>query len=302
MAIGNHTGNIAAVMLSLAVTLATPACGKADPQPVLDRSNLSLTFEETFDRAPSFLDAKKASEGRWKTNYFFGVQEPDHPMAWTSRTIEGNGELQYYASPFVLPSPFEWKDGILSIVARKTPAEIRSRVHELPYLSGLITTEKSFSQSGGYFEARIALPLGRGLWPAFWLLPNPKIENGNPVHPGGQEIDVFESIGEPGTLYHTVFTDRAGAKVKNTQTFETSADLAAFHTYGVFVTKTNIVWYFDDLEVRRVTNKDFHRPVYLLLNLAVGGHWPGPPDARTHFPAAMRIDWIRAYRLNGKER
>ncbi len=300
MAIEGQFGNIAAVLLSLAVTLATPACGKTGQQPTLDRSGLSLTFEETFDRVPSFWDASKQPKGRWKTNFFFGVQEPDHPMAWTSRTIEGNGELQYYASPFALPSPFEWNDGILSIVARRTPVEGRSRAHGLPYLSGLITTEKSFSQSGGYFEARIALPQGRGLWPAFWLLPDPKIENGNPVHPGGQEIDVFESIGEPGTLYQTVFTDRAGAKVKDAQTFETSANLGAFHTYGVLVMKTNIVWYFDDLEVRRVANKDFSRPAYLLLNLAVGGNWAGAPDARTHFPAAMRIDWVRAYRLDGK--
>lgn len=302
MAVGGRTPNIITVMLSFAVTLAAPACGKAGPQPTLDRSSLSLAFEETFDRAPGFRDAGKEPEGRWKTNFFFGVQEPDHPLAWTSRTIEGNGELQYYASPFVRPSPFEWKDGILSIVARKTPDAMLSRVHGLPYLSGLITTEKSFSQYAGYFEARIALPHGRGLWPAFWLLPDPKIENGNPVHPGGQEIDVFESIGEPGTLYHTVFTDRAGAKVKDAQAFETAADLGAFHTYGVLVTKANIVWYFDDLEVRRVANKDFHRPAYLLLNLAVGGHWPGTPDARTHFPAAMRIDWVRAYRPSGKAR
>ena len=300
MALERHTRNVATIMLSLAVALVAPACGKAGPQPMLDRSSLALTFEETFDRAPRFRDAGKEPEGRWKTNFFFGVQDPDHPMAWTSRTIAGNGELQYYASPFAMPSPFEWKDGILSIVARRTPMEGRSRAHGLPYLSGLITTEKSFSQAGGYFEARIALPHGRGLWPAFWLLPDPKIENGNPVHPGGQEIDVFESIGEPGTLYQTVFTDRDGAKVKDAQKFETSADLRAFHTYGVLVTKANIVWYFDDVEVRRVMNTDFVRPAYLLLNLAVGGNWPGAPDDRTHFPAVMRIDWVRAYRLGGK--
>ena len=302
MALGRYARNITTMMLSLAAALAAPACGKAGPQAGLDRSSLSLTFEETFDRAPRFRDAGKEPEGRWKTNFFFGVQQPDHPMAWTSRTIAGNGELQYYASPLAVPSPFEWKDGILSIVARKTPEAVRTRVHGLPYLSGLITTEKSFSQSGGYFEARIALPHGRGLWPAFWLLPDPKIENGNPVHPGGQEIDVFESIGEPGTLYHTVFTDRDGAKVKDAQKFETSENLGAFHTYGVLVTTGSIVWYFDDLEVRRVTNKDFARPAYLLLNLAVGGNWPGAPDARTQFPAAMRIDWVRAYRLDGKAR
>ena len=102
-----------------------------------------------------------------------------------------------------------------------------------------------------------------------------------------------------GRIYQTVFTDPDGTKVKNARAFETRADLGQFHVYGVLVTKSDIVWYFDDVEVRRVANIDFHRPAYLLLNLAVGGDWPGAPDASTKFPAAMRIDWVRAYRVKG---
>ncbi len=237
--------------------------------------------------------------GRWKTNYFFGEQDADHPRGWTSRTLEPNGELQYYARPGDVPAAFVWKDGVLSLVAHPNPDPANRLRHGLPFVSGLITTEKSFRLDEGYFEARMAFPQGKGLWPAFWLLPEPALEAGKPSNPGGQEIDIVESIGEPGRIYLTVFTDTDGTKVKNARAFETRADLGQFHVYGVLVTKSDIVWYFDDVEVRRVANIDFHRPAYLLLNLAVGGDWPGAPDASTKFPAAMRIDWVRAYRVKG---
>jgi beta-glucanase (GH16 family) len=287
----------ALAMLSLVLPLATLACADAIPAHTLDRSVLALSFDESFNHAPTFWSSKESQQGRWKTNYFFGVQDADRPMGWGSRTLSGNGELQYYARPSDAPSPFIWKNGILSIVAQPNPDLGNPRMHGLPFVSGLITTEKSFSEPTGYFEARIALPPGKGLWPAFWLLPEPRIENGKPVHPGGQEIDIFESVGEPGRIYHTVFTDSGGEKIKNARACDTHADLTRFHTYGVLVTRAHIAWYFDDVEVRRVANADFDRPAYMLLNLAVGGDWPGAPDANTRFPAEMRIDWVRAFRL-----
>lgn len=284
-------------MLSLVLPLATLACADTMPPRRLDRAGLALAFDESFQRAPTFRDGETGKQGHWKTNYFFGQQDADQPMGWESRTLSPNRELQYYGRPSDTPSPFLWKNGILSIVAQPNPDLGNPRMHGLPFVSGLITTEKSFSQPTGYFEARIALPPGKGLWPAFWLLPEPRLENDVPVHPGGQEIDIFESIGEPGRVYHTVFTDSGGEKIKNARAFETHADLTRFHTYGVLVTRAHIAWYFDDIEVRRVANADFDRPAYMLLNLAVGGDWPGAPDANTRFPAEMRIDWVRAFRL-----
>jgi beta-glucanase (GH16 family) len=239
----------------------------------------------------------RAPRGRWKTNYFFGVQDVDHPIGWGSRTLEPNKELQYYAPHDFGTQPFEWKDGVLAIVARPNMNRQDRRTHGLPYLSGLITTEKSFAAATGYFEARLALPPGRGLWPAFWLLPVPRIEKGNPVEPGKQELDVIEAIGEPGRIYHTIFSDDNGTKAKDGAPYDTGADLARFHTYGVKVTEAEVTWYFDDKEVRRTRNVDFHRPAYLLLNLAVGGEWPGAPARDVKFPARMRIDWVRVYAL-----
>lgn len=292
----------ALALLTLTVPLATLACADTMPPRRLDRAALTPSFDESFDRPPTFWEGETGKQGRWKTNYFFGQQDADQLSGWESRTLSPNRELQYYGRPSDTPSPFLWKDGVLSIVAQPRLDLGNPRMHGLPFVSGLITTEKSFGQPAGYFEARIALPPGKGLWPAFWLLPEPKTEGGRPVHPGGQEIDIFEAIGEPGRIYHTVFTDSGGEKIKNARAFETHADLTRFHTYGVLVTPAQIVWYFDDVEVRRVANADFERPAYMLLNLAVGGDWPGAPDANTRFPAVMRIDWVRAFRLKDAAR
>jgi beta-glucanase (GH16 family) len=265
----------------------------------VDRSKLALTFDEEFDRPPSFWNATTHPDGRWKTNFYFGIQNVDDPRGWESRTLVPNGEDEYYADPTSRSDPFVWQKGMLTIVARPNPDPGDPRSHGLAYRSGLITTEKSFNQRYGYFEARIALPVGKGLWPAFWLLPQPQMVDGW-AHPvGQQEIDIFECIGEPGTLYFTNFSDDGGRKVADSEgrQFFTNADLTQFHTYGLALTPTNIVWYFDDQEVRRRPNKDFHMPAYMLINLAVGGDWPGRPDATTRFPAEMRIQWVRAYQL-----
>ncbi len=270
----------------------------AEPPHKIDRQGLRLVFAEDFDAAPNFYDARTAPRGRWKTNYFFGVQDIDHPIGWGSRTIDVNKEMQYYAPPLpAAGSPFEVRDGVLAIVAQPNRNIADRRTNGLPYTSGLITTEKSFSAATGYFEARIAMPTGKGLWPAFWLLPVPRMENGNPMEPGKQELDVVETIGEPGRIHLTVFTDENGRKARNGSHYDTRADLTDFHVYGVKLTEQDITWYFDDREVRKVPNVDFHRPAYLLLNLAVGGEWPGAPDATTQFPARMKVDWVRVYAL-----
>lgn len=281
----------------LVIGLALSSCVAASAKQ-LDRSQLHMTFEDGFDAPPAFWHATKNPGGRWKTNYYFSFQDTNHPKGWEPRTLEPNKELEYYGDPYEGMSPFEWHDGILDIVARPNPFKADPRTHGLPYLSGVITTEKSFNQQYGYFEARVALPVGKGLWPAFWMLPTPVMKDGWPQGRGHQEIDIFEVIGEPGTVRVTAITDEGGQKTPNQEAIETGTDLSLFHTYGVMLTKQDVIWYFDDVEVRRVPNKDFHFPAYMLLNLAVGGEWPGNPDETTLFPARMRIDWVRAYSLN----
>ena len=264
---------------------------------MLDRSRLVQTFDEQFADPPSFWNLRANPNGRWKTNFSFSIQDTDAPRGWESRTLAPNGEAEYYGDPTAGMSPFEWRKGQLTIVGQPNRFRDDARTHHLPYLSGLITTEKSFSQRFGYFEMRAALPQGTGIWPAFWLLPQPRMVNGWAQTSGQQEIDIVESISEPGKLYFTNFSDDGGRKVADNvaHEFHTSADLTQFHSYGVLLTAQDIVWYFDDREVRRRPNLDFHAPAYMLINLAVGGNWPGMPNGDTHFPARMRIAWVKAY-------
>lgn len=265
----------------------------------LNRSALEPSFADEFDQPPSFWDPVANPTGRWKVNYFHSVQDANAPEGWKSRTLEPNGELQYYGDPAIGMGAFSWSQGILTIEARPNPYRDDPRTHHLPYLSGLITTERSFNQRYGYFEARLALPMAKGVWPAFWLLPEPHFVNGWAQSPGQQEVDIVESIGEQDRFYLTHFTDEGGRKQidESGRIYYTNADLRQFHVYGVLVTPSRITWYFDDKQVRQRPNVDFNRPAYMLLNLAIGGDWPGSPDSTTSFPARMQIDWVRAYRL-----
>ena len=267
----------------------------------LDRATLRPVFSEEFDRAPDFQDAQKNPRGRWKTNYWFGVQATRAEKGWEPRTLTPNGELQYYGDPHAGMSAFEWTPGVLTIAARPNPYRADPATNHLPYLSGLITTERSFHFTYGYVEARVAFPSAKGIWPAFWLLPVPAMKQGRPQQPPPTEIDVFESIGQPGRLYFTCFPDLPHQQKKaDSMAWNSGADLSRFHTYGMMVTPKELVWYFDDRVVRRVPNKDYHRPMYLLLNLAIGGNWPGAPAADQTWPVRMRIDRVRAYRLAEK--
>jgi hypothetical protein len=184
------------------------------------------------------------------------------------------------------------RGGILSIRADAVTASQAARLDGRRYTSGLLTTFRSFSQRYGYFEMRARLPLGRGLWPAFWLLP---IDKSWPP-----EIDVMEVLGDrPTTLYATLHR-RTGAAKDAPVGFEIAvADMTtAFHRYGVLWTPRFLAWYFDGrLVAHTETPAGLNMPMYLLVNLAVGGKWAGSPDETTRFPATMLIDYIRAYEL-----
>lgn len=283
---------------SVALVAASAAYGLqedygADVGEPLDRSKLIMTFSEEFEEPPTYYDAARAPTGRWKTNFRHGVQDPDSDIAWQTRTLVPNGELQYYGDPHRGSHPFEWRPGSLTIVARRSDA---GEPFGLPYLSGLITTEKSFEQGYGYFETRVTMPLGKGLWPAFWLLPRLKKQADPKAPQPVREVDVFENIGKDGEFFATVHRAEAGKTISDGERIEIDT-VAKPHTYGVMITPDRIAWYLDDVAVRIRPNHDFHEPAHMLLNLAVGGEWPGAPDASTPFPAHMTIDWVRAYQL-----
>jgi beta-glucanase (GH16 family) len=236
----------------------------------IDLSHFQLTFADEFD---SFDWSPDGSHG-WRTT-----------LDWGNRTLPTNHEAQYYSDSSVGVDPFYLHDGVLDITATAG-----SNPLGLPYNSGVITTQNSFSQLYGYFEMRAQLPAGAGLWPAFWLLPAD--------HSWPPELDVFEVLGsDPTTAFVGVHSVSTGAHTAVGSAVATADLSEGFHTFGVNWKPDIIQWYIDGVEVAEApTPDDMHQPMYLIANLAVGGagSWPGVADPSA-FPATMSINYIHVY-------
>jgi beta-glucanase (GH16 family) len=271
--------------------------------------NMHATFDDEFNSFSRYVDSagnitcNSGGSGTWQTVYYF-----------CSRTIFTNYEAEVYIDPDFLsyfnsthqnptntPSPFTINNGILSIEAAPIDPNVAAAVGGwAKYTSGLITTQFSFSQQYGYFEMRAKLPEGKGLWPAFWLLPVSK--------QWPPEIDAMEAFGGPnpkgqgGTTmihYESILPDQtqscgAWHDVKEDIT-------QGFHTYGVDVEPSGITYYFDGQAYAQCPpNPEANQPFYMLIDLAVGSDqsWPGSPDATNTWPAYLDVDYVRAYQNN----
>jgi beta-glucanase (GH16 family) len=189
------------------------------------------------------------------------------------------GELQYYS-----PDAFEFRNGTINI-----RADTR-HMNGYNYTSGMLTTYGSFSQLHGYYEIRAKLPRGAGLWPAFWLLPDPR---GISV----PELDVFEFRGfEPNTIYMSNHWLQNGQVLKQTTYYKDGPDYTQdFHTFALDWGPSVMHWYVDGVLRRTMTQGVSTVPMVLLVNLAIGGSWVGAPDANTPFPSYYQIDYVRVY-------
>jgi beta-glucanase (GH16 family) len=191
--------------------------------------------------------------------------------------------------------------GGLAITAVKSAPHTFQTSHGTgEFSSARIITRKKFSVKYGRIEARIKIPGGQGLWPAFWMLG----ENiGTVGWPGCGEVDIMENIGkEPDTVHGSLHgpgnDSSAPFRLKSPARFADD-----FHVYAVEWEPQELRWYVDGQLYKRVTQKDlppgvkwvFNQPFFLLLNLAVGGSWPGNPDKTTPFPAVMTVDYVRVY-------
>ena len=286
-----------------------------------DLSEYELVFSDEFD-GPA-LDAEK-----WTTSFFWGPWNPiNGEEQFYVDSLGLNSDFQY--------SPFSFSDnGILSITAVPAPqtgagsAPSQPAPDPLPsdpaydennlfwsanpdlnynenyvegsrnYLSGIITSAQSYSATHGYFEARLKFPAGQGLWSAFWLLNRQYVER-------FPEIDIVEFLGhKKDTVHHTMhwidtFSSEMHMNV-STPTHETKGTdfTAEFHTYGLAWDPKKVRFYVDGELVREITDDEFFistQSMYIILNLAVGGTWPGSPDETTPFPASYDIDYVRAY-------
>jgi len=287
----------------------------ASVQPTGNQPNLSdyrIIFRDEFNG--SELDSTK-----WRTSYYWG------PYQLT------NGESQLYVDTLGVNAgfeydPFEFTGSTLKINAEPVGGSVQAPVQPGPnnaiwtadrygrqadfghkpdydpaqvdYLSGVINTINTFDAAQGYFEARIKVPYGRGLWPAFWLLTKTYVED-------VPEIDIMENLGQRPDRMHHMFhyfePNNNWRLISTPEAPSLNADLSnGFHTYAAAWEPGQIVYYIDGVERRRVTSDDYSiskQAMYLLANLAVGG-WPGDPDepdSNGVFPASLEIDYIRAY-------
>lgn len=228
-----------------------------------DKPGWQLTFQDEFD-------GTAVDPAKWVKRYKWGEAQV-------------NGELQAYVD-----DAFQVRDGVLTIVGNKRSASYAGQT--FAYASGMLCSVHE--QKYGYFEARLKVPAGQGMWPAFWML-------GKVGAPGVNEIDIHEILGQtPSTAYMTVHwgTDY-GAGHQSDGTSWSGPDFSAdFHVFGLAWSPDAISWTIDGVERKRHTGDGVPQvEMYVILNLAIGGAWPGPPDATTSLPGLYQVDYVRAY-------
>lgn len=233
---------------------------------------MTLVWQDEFNG--SALDTK-----------FWNFEEGNGNEGW------GNWELQYYRKENT-----KVHNGYLTITARKESFGGKE------YTSSRLTTEAKKDFLYGRIEMRAKLPKGQGIWPAFWAL-GANIRT--TPWPFSGEIDIMEMVGGgPGkdnTLHGTIHYEDGGHKYIGGSTTLQSGDFYdKFHVFSIVWTANSIKWYLDNVEFYTFdtngANKDeFRRPYFLLLNLAVGGNWPGAPNANTVFPQKYIIDYVRVF-------
>ena len=199
----------------------------------------------------------------------------------------GNNELEYYTTR---PENVKTENGNLIIVARKESYKGNN------YTSARIKTQNLQSFTYGKIEARIKIPLGKGIWPAFWTLGQNISQAG---WPKCGEIDIMEHINNEQKIYGTMHWDNNGYTRYGGNTF---CDATQYHVYSIEWDANSIQWLLDGKKywegnIKNTINgtEEFHSPHFIILNLAVGGNWPGNPDGTTQFPDTMFVDYVRVY-------
>jgi len=263
------------IRISLTVTTnedGIPTMGYSTP---LSYADYTLAWNDEFD-------GTQLDETNW--NYEIG----------TGNSGWGNNELQYYQKQNTTV-----KNGYLTIEAKKQGAATSQ------YTSSRLTTQGKKSFQYGRIDIRAAMPKGQGIWPALWMLGDNFATSG---WPSCGEIDIMEMVGGTangksdrvthGTLHWDNFGEYASYGGKTT-TSKTNLN-EEFHVYSIIWDDQSIKWLLDDRQfhVTAITEShmtEFHEKFFFIFNVAVGGNWPGSPDATTQFPQKMHVDYVRVF-------
>ena len=215
----------------------------------------------------------------------------------TGGSGNGNNELQYYTNGTSNVAQ-DGQGNLVISLRQENPNNFQCWYGRCTYTSGRIQTAGKFTQLYGHIEARAKVPGGNGLWPAFWMLGD---NLGSVGWPASGEIDIMEFVGRtPNTVYGTLHgpgysggnsvggTRNLGAPVSN-----------AFHVFAIDWSPDLVVWTIDGSEYFRATPASvrgnpwvYDHPFFIILNLAIGGPFPGNPDASTPLPAQLLIDYV----------
>ena len=264
----------------LAASLLTSALEQVAPS---DRAGWTLVWSDEFNGT----DSSPVDTSKW--------------VLETGGNGWGNDELEYYTAR---PENSFQQGGNLVIKAVQEKYTGQDGVTR-DYTSARLKTLGKFSHKYGRFEARIKIPQGQGIWPAFWMMGD---DIAKKDWPSCGEIDIMENIGkEPSLVHGTIHgPGYSGDKgigasygLPNDQRFADD-----FHVYAVEWEKKAIRFYVDDhlyttrtpAELPKGTKWVYNHPFFLLLNVAVGGGWPGNPDSTSIFPKTMLVDYVRVYK------
>lgn len=292
-------GGLVAIASAFATDAPSPSVNQAPPSSGPPRTfAATLTFSEEFD-------ADQIDSERWNKTY---VDPAAATAPITKRSLWGNRERQVYFDPDYLGlgiDPHQVRDGVLIIEARPLDNLAKSRLaadldalpaqfadtplRDVTFSSGMISSRSHFAQRFGYFEMRARWSGGKGVWPAFWLLP------ASGAWP--PEIDVLEAHGDkPGVTFHSLH-QKGPPSV--TERANVANDDGEFHTYGALWLPDRIDYFVDGQQVASIpTETNLSEPMFMVANLAIGGYWPGDPDDVADFSARLEIDHIRTWELD----
>lgn len=257
-----------------------PGSGAANPDSTAagpDLSQFDLVFSDDFNGA--VLDP-----ANWNTSFVWGPDVVLYEQQQYYVDTESDPDFGY--------NPFTVADGILTISAAETPENLRAAANEMPWLSGVLTSRNKFDFTFGYIEARIDVPAGRGLWPAMWMLSS----DNDGLKP---EVYIVEFNGAvPDSAFHNYnYTDSDNLTRSPGQQEVLDTGLSeGFHTVGLLWSAGELLFYVDGQPTYRIIGENVAaQDMYLILDLAVGGIWPGSPDGTTSFPTELLVDYVRVY-------